>query len=51
MPPDFWVPSSFVIKLLPFHNLYSPGIDMLVSLDSLILLFQYLPLIKTLLPI
>jgi hypothetical protein len=46
MPSDFWVPSSFVIKLLPFHNLYSPGIDMLVSLDSLILLFQYLPLIK-----
>jgi hypothetical protein len=26
--------------LLPFGNLYSPGIDMLVSLDSLILLFN-----------
>ena len=24
MPPDFWVPSSLVIKLLPFHNLYFP---------------------------
>jgi hypothetical protein len=27
--------------LLPVGNLYSPGIDMLVPLDSLILLFQY----------
>jgi hypothetical protein len=33
---------SFVIKLLPFDNLYSLGIAMLISLDPSILLFQIL---------
>jgi hypothetical protein len=41
----FWssriLPSS-IIKLLPFGNLYSFGIDMVVSLNSSILLFQIL---------
>jgi hypothetical protein len=32
--------SSSIVKFLPFSNLYSLGIDMLVSLDSSILLFQ-----------
>jgi hypothetical protein len=48
---SFGILTSFVIELLPFGYLYSSGIDMLISLDSLIPLFQYLPLIKTLLPI
>jgi hypothetical protein len=48
---SFGILFSSITKLLPFGNLYSLGIDMLVSLDSLTLLFQYLPLIKTLLPI
>jgi hypothetical protein len=47
MPPDhnllsFGILSSSSIKLLPFDHLYSLGIDMLVPLDSSILLFQIL---------
>jgi hypothetical protein len=41
----FWsarILSSSTIKLLPFGNLYSLGIDMLESLDSSVLLFQIL---------
>jgi hypothetical protein len=39
---SFGILFSSITKLLPFSNLYSFGIDMLVSLDSLILLFQIL---------
>jgi hypothetical protein len=39
---SFWILSSSTIKLLSFGNLYSLGIDMLVSLNSSILLFQML---------
>jgi hypothetical protein len=39
---SFGTVSSSIIKLLPFDNLYSFVIDMLVSLDSSILLFQTL---------
>jgi hypothetical protein len=47
MPPDhsllsFEIPSSSIIKIIPFDHHYSPGIDMLVPLDSSILLFQIL---------
>jgi hypothetical protein len=39
---SFGILSSSSIKLLPFDHLYSLGIDMLVPLDSSILLFQIL---------
>jgi hypothetical protein len=39
---SFGILFSFVIKLLPCYHLYSLGIDMLVPLDYLILLFQIL---------
>jgi hypothetical protein len=39
---SFGILSSAVIKLLPFGNIYSFGIDILVSLDSSILLSQIL---------
>jgi hypothetical protein len=39
---SFGILSSSIIKLLPFDNLYSFGIDILVSLDSSILLSQIL---------
>jgi hypothetical protein len=47
MTPDhsllsFGILSSSIIKLLPFDHLYSLVIDMLVSMDSSILLFQIL---------
>jgi hypothetical protein len=47
MPPDhnliaFGILSFSVINLPPFGHLYFLGIDMLVSLDSSILLFQIL---------
>jgi hypothetical protein len=39
---SFGILSSSIIKFLPFSNPYFLGIDMLVSLDSPILLFQKL---------
>jgi hypothetical protein len=39
---SFGIPFPFVIRLLPFGNLYSFGIDILVSLDFSILLSQIL---------
>jgi hypothetical protein len=39
---SFGILSSSSIKLLPFDHPYSLGIDMLVPLDSSILLFQIL---------